>query len=390
MSGFSTPAEFELLQIGGLRSGADRPQQTRDGQRRFRPHLAGKAHVGRRGNARERDGFGVSRRVQRRVASIDAHAAGRAARAPTAHRSVRDAIHAADLEQRRAEGHPHGRPAGVLDRHLRPRALHVPAPADVGRNEQQEGAESQTHQQPVPRQQTPVGGVGPVGQLLDAGEHLGALDRLGNGAARDHESAQRRQRDGDGDKQQQRLEGAIGRIEAQPEMDADAAVRPHQQQQRALQDRALRPQPRQLVEVIVLDVEKHVRDARVDDVREQQERDGEAEDELHQLPRRQPKGVAVGELVERQRDVRRQRHHQHERARQRARHHLPPRLHVVHGLQMDEPHRGVEEMRGGEREQNETRGDPEPLRELAPEQDVHVLWNAWVHHHHHHKRGRRQ
>ena len=68
-----------------------------------------------------------------------------------------------------------------------------------------------------------------------------------------------------------------------------------------------------------------------------------------------------------------QRHHQHERAGQRAGDHLPPRLHLVHGLQVDEPDRGVEEMRGGEGEEDQPRGDPEALSQVSPQQDVHWL-----------------
>ena len=149
----------------------------------------------------------------------------------------------------------------------------------------------------------PSRGVGPIGQLLDLGQHLRVLDRQGHGAARDHEAAERGERHGDGDEQQDRRGGAVGRIEPQPEVQAEAAVHPHQQQQRALQDGVLGPQARQLVEVVVLHAEEHVGDARVDDVREQQERNEQPEADLEQLPRRQPQRRAVGELVERQRDV---------------------------------------------------------------------------------------
>ena len=111
----------QLLQVGAFRPGAGRPQQARDRQRAGRPDLAGEAHVRRRGDAGERDGFRVAGRRERARTLVDAHAAGRAARAPAAHGGVRDLVHAADLEQRRPERHPHGRAAGVRDGHLGPR-----------------------------------------------------------------------------------------------------------------------------------------------------------------------------------------------------------------------------------------------------------------------------
>ena len=95
-----------------------------------------------------------------------------------------------------------------------------------------------------------------------------------------------------------RLGGAVGRIEPQPEMDAQAAVQPDHQQQRALQDGACRPQPRELVEVVVLDAEVDVGDARIDDVGQQQERDQKPKADLEQLPGRKPQRRAPCELVE--------------------------------------------------------------------------------------------
>ena len=103
----------------------------------------------------------------------------------------------------------------------------------------------------------------------------------------DHEAAQRRQRHDDGDEQQHRLGGTVGRIQAQPVVQADAAVQPHEQQQRALQDGARRPQAGQLVQVVVLHAEEDMRDPRIDDMRQQQEGNSQPERDLDQLPRRQ-------------------------------------------------------------------------------------------------------
>ena len=267
--------------------------------------------------------------------------------------------------------HPHDRPARILDGDLRPRAQHVVAPGHDQGDRQQNAGKAEPHHESIPRQDGPVRGVGPTGQLLDLGQHLRVLDRQRHGAPPDHEPAERGERHGNGDEQQYRRRGAVGRVEPQPEVQAEAAVHPHQQQQRALQDGVLGPQPGQLVEVVVLHAEEHVGDARVDDVREQEERNEQPKADLEQLPSRQPQRRPVGKLVERQRDVSDERHHQHERARQRAGDHLPPSLHLVHGPQVDEPDRSVEKMRGRKGEEDQPRADPEALSQVSAEQDVH-------------------
>jgi hypothetical protein len=191
--------------------------------------------------------------------------------------------------------------------------------------------------------------------------------------SRHHETAECGERHGDGDEQQHGQSGAVGRIEPQPVVDADAAVQPHDEQKRALQDGARRPQARQLVEVVVLDAEVHVRDARVDDVRQQQERDEQPEAELEQFPGGKPQRGAPRQLEEPEPDMRHQRQRQHDRAGQGAGHHLAPRLHFVHRPQIHQADRVVEKMRGGEGEQDQAGGDPQALRDAAPKQDVHWI-----------------
>ena len=78
------PSQVQLLQLGAFRPGAGRPQQARDGHRACRPDLAGQAHVGRRGDAGQRDGFRVAGRRKRAGTLVDAHATSRAACAPAA------------------------------------------------------------------------------------------------------------------------------------------------------------------------------------------------------------------------------------------------------------------------------------------------------------------
>jgi len=118
-----------------------------------------------------------------------------------------------------------------------------------------------------------IGHARPMRELLQIVEHARHLDCRGDAGARHDETAECRQRHHDGHRQQQRNGAPVGRVEPQPEMDADAGVHPHDDEQQALRQRARRPQPRELVHVEVVHAEEHVRDARVDDVGEQKKRD---------------------------------------------------------------------------------------------------------------------
>src|SRR5262245_11208123 len=63
---------------------------------------------------------------------------------------------------------------------------------------------------------------------------------------------------------------------------------------------------------------------------------------------------------------------QQARADPRASDDLAPGLHRLHRIQADETQRVIEEMRGGEREEHETGGEPQPLQDIAACQNVHV------------------
>ncbi len=139
-----------------------------------------------------------------------------------------------------------------------------------------------------------------------------------------------------------------------------------------MRQRARRPQARELVDVKIVHAEEHMRDARVDDVRKQQERYGEAECHLQRLPARQPQGGAAGELVERQPDVSDERAEQNDRAGPRPRHRPAPLLHVLHPVHAEEAERVIEEVRQDEREQDEPGGEPQPLEDVAAPKDVHT------------------
>ena len=51
---------------------------------------------------------------------------------------------------------------------------------------------------------------------------------------------------------------------------------------------------------------------------------------------------------------------------------LAPPLHLQHGLEADEAQGVIEEVGGGEREEDEAGGEPQPLQEIAACQDVHA------------------
>ena len=310
-----------------------------------RADLAGETDVGRCADTAEREGLGKFRRRQRLDALLDADPACRAAGPPAADRSVRDAVGAADLEQRRADRRRDHGAAEILDADLRAVVAQEVADREDGGDDQQDTGEADADPVAVGGKGGAVGVVRPSRQGLDAVQHRRILDELRDGAARDHEAGQRRQRQHDGDEQKHRLRGAIGTAQTQPEVDAHAAVDPHQQQQRALEDGARRPQARELVEVVVLDVEEVVGDARVDDVRKEQERDQDAEAELDHFPGRQAQRGARRDLVERERDVDDEGGGEDDGADDRAGDEQAPALQLVHRFDMHQPDRVVEEVR---------------------------------------------
>jgi hypothetical protein len=201
---------------------------------------------------------------------------------------------------------------------------------------------------------------------------LRVFDQRRHRAPRDHEAAERRQRHGNGDEKHHGLSSSIRLVEPQPEVNANTTVQPHDHEKRALKDGALRPEPRQLVQVVVVDPENEAGDARIDDVRQQQERNRQSEQDLNEFPGGEPKSRAVRQLHQGERHVRYQCSQQHERAGPGARDHPSPLLHRVHCLEVNEPKRRVEEVRGCEREQDQSGANPQPLGDVATEQDVHL------------------
>jgi hypothetical protein len=248
--------------------------------------LTGEAHVGRRADRAQPAQLGLARQRQRRLVADHHHPAGRAAAATAAHRHVRDAVHAAHLEQRRPFGGLAEWAADILhgDAH-RPPLLHRARDAEQDRQcgdrieaDRRIGAPSDD-----PRLRR---GVGPVGGSLEGGEGGGVGGAQRHLAAlRDdaEHSRERQQRRGD---EQVGADPAIAARQAQPVVQAEAAVHPDEEQQHRLLDHDVGPDLAQLVGIgrstlistpsragLRIDAEGEVRDARVDDVRQEQERD---------------------------------------------------------------------------------------------------------------------
>ena len=155
-------------------------------------------------------------------------------------------------------------------------------------------------------------------------------------------------------------------------MNADAAVHPHHDQQRALDDGTGRPQPHEFIEIIVFDAEVSMRNARIDDVREQQERDQQTKRDLNHLPWLQAQRRARGEFVERKHDMGHQSGQQDNGARSRPRHHPLIALHLVHHLDVDEADGVIEKMRKRESKQHQAGNQPRLLQGISARQNLHM------------------
>ena len=195
-------ARILLLELGGLRTCGRRLQQPRHDHALLGPDLTGEPHVLRRADRAKRHAFWERRRGQCGGASIDAHAAGGAARTAAADGGVRNLGGATDLQKRWSLRHLDCRPARVGDRHLGPRQARKIGPGDARRDHAQDDCELYAHQRPEPGETRAIGGARPVRQLLEVIEHARHLDRRGDAAARHDEAAQRGERDHDGPRQQ--------------------------------------------------------------------------------------------------------------------------------------------------------------------------------------------
>ena len=362
---------IRFLQLGRFRSRRSRLQKPRDDEVGGGTDLTGEPHVWRRIDRAERHALGERRGRQRAAALVDAHPASRAARAAAAHGGVRHPRHAAHLEQRRPRRDLNRRTAGVSDRHLRPELARQIAEQQIEGDDGKDAAELDARQRPEPRERVGCGGPRPLRDVLQAFVDARHLDRRGDAAARHDKARERGDGDQDGERNEDRQRAPVGGIEAQPEVDAEAAVHPHEDEQHALHDGAHRPQLGELVDVDVVDAEEHVRDARVDNVRKEPERDQKTERDLHELPQWQPQRDAAGELVERQRDVDDERTQEHDGAGCRAGDGPAPLLHRLHPVEAHEAQRVVEEVGRRERKQDEAGDQPQSLEHVSAPEDVH-------------------
>ena len=136
-----------------------------------------------------------------------------------------------------------------------------------------------------------------------------------------------------GDRKKQLLRAGIKRLEPQPEMDAEAAVNPDDQQQNRLQragNRRADPEFEQFLRIALLEPELAQRDAGADHMLGQQERNGEAEDELGRLQPRPPEMAPLVERPEAEAHMGRERKVKDRRARRRLPNELLDRKAALH------------------------------------------------------------
>ncbi len=353
---------------GGACRGSD---EARHGDGLARADLAGEAHVPRRVDAGKRHGLGGRRRRQLGKAAVHADPAGRAARPPAAHRGERHGPHAAHLQQSRSGRDADRRPAAIG--HRDPGGSGAAYDAHHRHQQGKAGENEKRLPQAVVQGDESLRG----GRVRRARDSLQLVPRPGLGdlcchlPARHGEARQRRHRQRHGEREQDLPHQRVPRRQAQPVMDADAAVHPHAQQERAVLQRQPRPDVGELPGVGIVGAGEARCTTVVDHMRDQKQRDRQPGGDLRRLPERQLPGEPLGDPAERQQQVDQKRGEEDDRAGPRARHGLAPALDGVHRLQADEAQRVVGEMRGGEEEQDEAGGEPQPLLEIAARQDVH-------------------
>ena len=252
-----------------------------------RARLAGEPHIRRRLDARQRLRLEALGRRERRQAFADAHAAGGAARAPAAHRGVRQPGVAHRLEDAAADRRGDEAARGML--HLVGAAEPRAQPArEQRRSEQRPESELEPlapGEHPRALLRLHAGEVEVV--LLHAAD---ALDRGPQFVPRRSEARERQAGNQQRGREQHRLHARIPALDAQPVMDAEAEVRPDDQQQDRLAQRRPGVRPQHAHHALIVDVvaEHEPVEARADDVRDEQRRHREPEHELRRLPRRHP------------------------------------------------------------------------------------------------------
>ena len=276
-------------------------------------------------------------------------------------------------------GRPRRQPAGAVADEAH-RDLPGRADADLARGDEDHEAADQAVEDRLRRRHVEGDHV-PLGP----GDEFGRQSHQLRLAGSDEEADQCQQRHQDRAKQEHVPPMAVALPRAQQEMDADHAVRPDQQQQQRLGQHRIGPQPPQHGVIALVDVEISAHHPGVDDVVDQQQRNRETERDLQHLAGRHLEGAAFGDPQQGKERM------DHEGAveRHRADPAMPepvaPVLDRLHRLDAEDSDGVVEEMRGREGEQDESRGQadiPAPGRDMlhagahGASTGTGILWQA--------------
>ncbi len=330
-----------------------------------RPRLAGEAHVARRADPFEHAPLVGARARQPVQPAHHPHPAGRAAPAPAAHRGVRDAGGAADLEDRPAAREARLAAVGIGDAHdavapFQHRA-HEACDGDGAQGKRREREDAVHH--PIEEcrlsragQRRAAQGPAQPGRVGGQRQHLAPRHRVA-------QEGEERHHDGGG--VEQPGDRPVPALEAQPVMDADGAVRPGGDQRGGLQDQVdprVLPVGQQDQRVTVRRSGHDVRPARADDVEREERHDGEAEQHARDLAGRHAQIAPPVERPVREAEMQHQRPEQHDLDRRAAPEIEEPDAAPLHGGERDQPQRVVQQMRRDVEQQHQPGDQPDADR----------------------------
>ena len=173
------------------------------------------------------------------------------------------------------------------------------------------------------------------------------------------EARERERRHEQGKGVQERLHARVPGLDAKPIVQSEAQVSPDQEQEKRLTHRGpgIRPEHPDHPHVRNLVAEELPREARADDVPDEQRRNGEAQGELQRLPRRHAQRRAPVQRRQRQREVRDERPVEQDRSRGTPPQQDESSAQPVHCVDRNHAQRVIEEMRDDEA------GDRQPGRQ---------------------------
>ena len=362
------------LALRPLLAARPRPRFGRPGRRRQQGHerdvaggdrLAGEPHPSGRADAPEQGAFAFPGRRQRIEALRDMHPAGGAAPPPAADRGVWDAGGAAHLQQRGAGLGAHRAPVGIgdADRPLAPRPERADQPPRRKRGHRHacHGAHPRFDafdplDAGLPGEADPLQhGADPAGIRRGQRQDIAPADR----EARQRERGQQQR-----GREEQRQPPPVPGLEPQPEMHADASMRPGHGQERDLLRRIApgRPEDEGIARV---HAEPQREPERAEHMQAQQERNREAEKLLRRLPDRHPEVALAKEPRKRERAVDGEAAGEQRdagRAAPNSRENAPPGLHCLH---RGEAERVVQQVPRDIDEQDDAAPEPELLDHAA-------------------------